>query len=188
MANTIRALKLMASLGKLDSAVPKPPVSSDSMSPSEASSESEDEKPVKRVYKKKVVKSDALPVHPSASMPTIAPTFVAPAKPLGSPAPPAPAPKVPKVPKVRKPRAKKLTAPEAVASQAPSQPVPEPVKAPEPKVEPKVETPAEPKKSRTKRVKKAPSAYNAYVGKMMKEGKTMKEASAAWKASKVDSK
>ena len=193
MANTIRALKLMASLGKLESAVPKPPasVSSDSMSPSEASSESEDEKPVKRVYKKKTVaKSDALPVHPSASMPTIAPTFVAPAKPMGSPTPPAPAP-APKVPTVRKPRApraKKLTAPEPPVAQPPPQ-APEPAKVPEPvaKVpEPvaKAETPAEPKKGRAKKVKKAPSAYNSFVGKMMKEGKSMKEASAAWKAQK----
>jgi hypothetical protein len=152
------------------------------MSPSEASSESEDEKPVKRVYKKKVVKSDALPVHPSASMP--APKFVAPAKPVVSlpPAPPAPAPKVPKV---RKPRAKKLTASDPPVTQPPPQA--EPAKAPEPKVEPKVETPAEPKKGRTKKIKKTPSAYNTYVGKMMKEGKTMKEASAAWRASKVDS-
>jgi hypothetical protein len=63
----------------------------------------------------------------------------------------------------------------------------EPAKAPEPKVEPKVE-PAEPaaeaKKGRAKKVKKAPSAYNTFVGKMMKEGKSMKEASAAWKAQK----
>lgn len=187
MANTIRALKLMASLGKLESAVPKPPasVSSDSMSPSEASSESEDEKPVKRVYKKKTVaKSDALPVHPSASMP--APKFVAPAKPMGSPAPPAPAP-APKVPKVRKPRAprtKKLTAPEPPVAQPPPQAPELKVEALPAKVEAKAETPAEPKKGRAKKVKKAPSAYNSFVGKMMKEGKSMKEASAAWKAQK----
>jgi len=185
MANTIRALKLMASLGKLDSAVPKPPMSSDSMSPSEASSESEDEKPVyKRVKKVVKTKSDALPVHPSASMP--APKFVAPAKPVVSlpPAPPAPVP-APKVRKPRAPRAKKLTASDPPVAQPPPQA--EPAKAPEPKVEPKVE-PAEPaaeaKKGRAKKVKKAPSAYNTFVGKMMKEGKSMKEASAAWKAQK----
>lgn len=188
MANTIRALKLMASLGKLESAVPKPSVSvsSDSMSPSEASSESEDEKPVKRVYKKKTVaKSNALPVHPSASMPTIAPTFVAPAKPMGSPTPPAPAP-APKVPKVRKPRApraKKLTAFEAPVAQPPPQAPELKVETLPAKVEPPAEAPAE-KKGRTKKVKKAPSAYNTFVGKMMKEGKSMKEASAAWKAQK----
>ena len=158
------------------------------MSPSEASSESEDEKPVKRVYKKKTVaKSDALPVHPSASMP--APTFVAPAKPVVSLPPAPPAPPAPKVRKPRAPRAKKLTASDPPVAQPPPQA--EPVKAPEPKVEPKVEpkaeTPAEPKKGRAKKVKKAPSAYNSYVGKMMKEGKTMKEASAAWRASKLDS-
>lgn len=184
MANTLRALKLMASLGKLDSAVPKLPVSASS-SESE-SSESEDEKVVyKRTYKKKTVpKSDALPVHPSAFMP--ASTFVPPAKQPLPPAPSAPpAPPAPKVPKVRKPRvSKKLKAPEAPVVQAPSQPE---VKAPEPKIEPAspaAEVSAEPKKTRTKKIKKAPSAYNTFVGKMMKEGKSMKEASAAWKAQK----
>jgi hypothetical protein len=178
--NTIGARKMLGHLYDLHAAAPAAVVDYPYASDSDSESGSGMSSPVSQAspVKKRVVKKKQAP--PMKELPQPAPPPIkvrAPA--AGAKVGAIPGGNVPK--KEKKPRAKKLTSSEAIVPAVPAIPA---MKVSE--VAPPEEM-APVTKTVTKKVKRAPSAYNKFVSEKMKAGMSMTAVAAAWKEAKAKS-